>query len=105
MLGNLGEIAKLMSKAKDIKNSMKTFKEELSTLEFSATAAGGHVKVTISGDFVVKSIEIAPEAKTADCDLAAEIKEALNSAVVAAKMTIQSKMSEISGGLDLPGLF
>jgi DNA-binding protein YbaB len=40
-----------------------------------------------------------------DCDLAAEVKEALNSAVVAAKMTIQSKMSEISGGLDLPGLF
>ena len=105
MFGNLGEMAKLMSKAKDIQNGMKKFKEELPTLEFSATAAGGRVKVTICGDFSVKSIEIAPEAKTADCDLAAEVKEALNSAVVAAKMTIQSKMSEISGGLDLPGLF
>ena len=39
MLGNLGEMAKLMSKAKDIQNGMKKFKEELPTLEFSATAA------------------------------------------------------------------
>ena len=104
MLGNLGEMAKLMSKAKDIQNGMKKFKEELPRLEFSATASGGRVKVTVAGDFTVKSIEIAPEAKTAECDLAAEIKEAMNSAVVAAKMTIQSKMSEISGGIDLPGL-
>lgn len=105
MFGNLGEMAKLMSRAKDIQNGMKKFKEELPTLEFSATSAGGQVKVTIAGDFIVKAIEISPEALASGRDLAADIKEAANSAVVAAKMTIQSKMSELSGGIDLPGLF
>lgn len=103
MFGNLGEMAKMMSKVKDIQSGMKKFKEELPTLEFSATSAGGLVKVTIAGDFTVKSVEISPDA--AGCDLGAAVKEASNAAVIAAKMTIQSKMSEISGGIDLPGLF
>ena len=104
MLGNLGEMAKMMSRVKDIQNGIKKFREELPALEFSATAAGGRVKVTVSGDFTVKAIEIAPEA-AGDCAVAGEISEAVNSALAAAKMTIQSKMSEISGGIDLPGLF
>ncbi len=104
MLGNLGEMAKMMSRVKDIQNGIKKFKEELPKLEFSATAAGGTVKVTVSGDFTVKSVEIAPEA-AGNAALAGEITEAVNSALTAAKMTVQSKMSEISGGIDLPGLF
>lgn len=105
MFGNLGEMAKMMSKVKDIQSGIKKLKEDLPTLEFSATAAGGRVKATVSGDFQVKSIEIAPEAAGDTAALAAEVTEAVNSAVAAAKMTMQSKMSEISGGIDLPGLF
>ena len=105
MLGNLGEMAKMMSRVKDIKNGIEKFKEELPKLEFSATAAGGRVKVTVAGDFTVKSVEIAADAQIGNDVLAVEITEAVNSATMAAKMTIQSKMSEISGGIDLPGLF
>lgn len=105
MLGNLGEMAKMMSRVKDIQNGIKKFREELPGLEFSATASGGRVKVTVTGDFSVKSIEIAPDAQADGAVLAAEVTEAVNSAMAAAKMTIQSKMSEISGGIDLPGLF
>ena len=105
MFGNLGEMAKMMSKVRDIQSGIKKLKGELSTLEFSATSAGGLVKATVSGDFTVRSIEIAPAALTSDCNVAAAVTEAVNSAVAAAKMTIQTKMAEISGGVDLPGLF
>ncbi|MBQ9501162.1 MAG: YbaB/EbfC family nucleoid-associated protein [Lentisphaeria bacterium] len=105
MFGNLGEMAKMMSKVKDIQSGIKKLKSELGTLEFSATSAGGRVKATVSGDFVVKSIEIAPEALKEGCDVSSAVTEAVNSAVAAAKMTIQTKMTEISGGIDLPGLF
>ena len=105
MFGNLGELAKMMSRVKDIQSGIKQFKEEQPKLEFSATAAGGNVKVTVSGDFVVKSIEISPEANLSGDELARQITEAANSALIAAKMTVQSKITEISGGIDLPGLF
>ena len=105
MLGNLGEMAKMMSRVKDIQNGIKQFKEELPKLEFSATAAGGNVKVTVSGDFTVKNVEISSGALASGEDLAPQITEAFNSALAAAKMTVQTKMTEISGGIDLPGLF
>ena len=72
MFGNLAEMAKLMSKAKDIQANLKKFKEEMPTMEFSASSAGNLVKVTVSGDFMVKGVEIAPDANLN----AAELQEA-----------------------------
>ena len=37
MFGNLGEMAKMLGKAKEIQSEMKRFKEEMPNLEFSAT--------------------------------------------------------------------
>ena len=62
MFGNLAEMAKMMSKAKEIQANLKTFKEELPTMEFSATSPGSQVKITVSGDFRVKKVELSEEA-------------------------------------------
>ncbi|MBR2374077.1 MAG: YbaB/EbfC family nucleoid-associated protein [Lentisphaeria bacterium] len=105
MFGNLGEMAKLMGRAKEIQNEMKRFKEEMPNLEFSATGMNGQIKVTVSGDFAVKSVEIASGAGNS-AELAAEIQRAVNTALYSAKQNVQQRMSEITGGLglDLPGL-
>ena len=105
MFGNLGEMAKLMGRAKEIQNEMKRFKEEMPNLEFSATGMNGAIKVVVTGDFSVKSIEIAPGAGSAP-ELAVEVQRAVNTALFSAKQNIQQRMSEITGGigLDLPGL-
>jgi len=105
MLGNLGDMMKLMGRAKEIQEEMKRFREELPTLEFSATGMSGLVKVTVSGDFAVKEIVIAPEAGTRS-DLAAELQRAVNTALFSAKQNVQQRMNEITGGLglDVPGL-
>lgn len=105
MFGNLGEMAKLMGRAKEIQNEMKRFKEEMPNLEFSATGMNGAIKVVVTGDFAVKQIEIAPGAGNAP-ELALEIQRAVNTAIFSAKQNIQQRMNEITGGLgiDLPGL-
>ena len=105
MFGNLGEMAKMLGKAKEIQSEMKRFKEEMPNLEFSATGMNGAIKVVVSGDFAVKQIEIAPGAGNAP-ELAMEIQRAVNTALFSAKQNVQQRMQEITGGIgiDLPGL-
>ena len=107
MFGNLAEMAKMMSKAKEIQANLKTFKEELPTMEFSATSPGSQVKITVSGDFRVKKVELSEEALKDRELLEDQILVATNSAVAAAKAAAQEKMNEITGGLglNLSGIF
>jgi len=103
MFGNFAEIAKLMGRAKEIQEGIKQMKQELPKLEFSSTALGGQIKVTVSGDLQVKAVEIAPGAGSAP-DFAVELQTAINSALFAAKQDAQQRMSAITGGIDLSGL-
>ncbi len=107
MFGNLAEMAKLMSKAKDIQSNLKKFKEELPTMEFSASSPGSQVRVTVTGDFRIKKIELTDEALQDRASLEEQILMATNSALIAAKAAAQEKMGEVTGGLglDLPGIF
>lgn len=107
MFGNLGELAKMMSKAKDIQANLKKFKEEMPTMEFSASSPGNQVRVTVSGDFRIKEIALTDEALKDREQLEEQIRLAVNSAIAAAKASAQEKMNEVTGGLgvDLPGIF
>ncbi len=105
MFSNLGEMAKLMQKAKEMKNNVARLKEELANSEYSAAAPGGQVVAVATGDFRLKRITVLPAA-TVDQELLEEqILAAVNNAMDAAKKAAQSKMSELTGGLNLPGLF
>lgn len=105
MFGNLGEMAKMMQKAKDIQKNMKAMKEEMASAEFTGAAPGNVVSATASGDFRIKSITITGDAP-ADRELLADlIHVAVNNALDASRGAMQQKMTEITGGLNLPGLF
>ena len=99
MLGNLGEMAKMFSRIKEIQRGMKEYREEMPRLEFSAASTDGSVTATVSGDMVVKRIDFAsaPAKKSA-------IIEAVNAANELAKIALRDKMKELSGGMDLPDL-
>ncbi len=100
MFGNLGELASLMGRVKEIQSNVKQLKAELPTLEFTATPASGNVTATVNGEFRLVKLEFAPGATPG----AAEVAEAVNSAVESAKLTIAEKMKAATGGIDLPGL-
>lgn len=105
MFGNLGEMAKLMQKAKTIQQDMQKMKAEMAESEFEGTAPGGQVRAVVSGDFQLKKLTIAPEAMNDRELLEDQVMCAVRTAIDAAKAAMQLKMNEISGGLNLPGLF
>ncbi len=99
MFGNLGEMAKLMQMAKELPKRIKEIKAEMALMEYTATSPCGGVRATVSGDFMVKSIELDG---TAD---GAVVRDTVNTAISMAKAGAQAKMSEVSGGMDLPDIF
>lgn len=104
MLGNLAEMAKLFSRAKDIQKNVKELREELPRMEFSATSANGAVTAVLTGDLLVKRLEFAPGADPVTAKAA--VIEAVNAAGALAKLALRDRMKEITGGLDLdlPGM-
>lgn len=105
MFGNLAEMAGLMKKAKDLQNNLKNIRAELAEAEVTAESGSGKVQVVATCDNRIKKIIISP-----DCAGDVEILEdlvaaAVNNALDKVKLNTQSKMADLTGGLNIPGLF
>ena len=57
-----GQIAGLMKQAQQMQEKMKVAQEQLAALEVTGQAAGGLVKVSISGKYEMKRVQIDPAA-------------------------------------------
>jgi len=106
MFGKLGDMANMLQKAQEMQKKMVAVQEEISQLEVKGESAGGLAEAVVSGDFTVKRIIIKNEcAKTADPEIIQEhVMAAVNSAIAKLKLKSKEKMSEVTGGIDLPGL-
>ena len=62
-MGGFGgmNINQLMKEAKKMQADLEKSQEELGSKEFNATAGGGAIEVTVSGDKKLKNISIDPE--------------------------------------------
>ena len=102
-----GGISELMKQAHRIQGKLEKVKEELKEETWTAEAAGGKIKVTISGEREVTGLEIAPE--LIDPDDLETLQDAVISGVNAAITLCDEKVNEatekVSGGLNIPGLF
>lgn len=105
MFGNLGEMANMMKKAKDIKNNLKSTQEAIAAAEYTGRSSDGDVEVLISGDMTVKRVFIRPDSTENTAVLESLVIVAFNDALGKAKLAAQEKMKELTGGLDIPGLF
>ncbi|MBQ9789525.1 MAG: YbaB/EbfC family nucleoid-associated protein [Lentisphaeria bacterium] len=105
MFGNLGDLAKLMQQAKDIKKNMAKMREELAVARYSAIDANNLVRVTVSGEFTVTEVELLSNNLDGDARMLTKvIQEATNNALYAARNAAAEKMKELTGGVDLGGL-
>ena len=97
----------LARQAQKMQEAMETATAELEAKEYSATAGGGAVKVTVTGKMEVKAIDIRPEViDPEDAEMLSDlIIAATNEALRAAAQEKEETMSALSGGLNLPGLF
>ncbi len=62
-MGGFGgmNLNQLMKEAKKMQADIEKSQEELGNKEFSATAGGGAIEVTVSGNKVIKTMTIKPE--------------------------------------------
>ena len=83
---------------------LQKIQEELETLTVTGTAGGGAVRVVMTGKQAVESVEIEPEAAE-DVELLQDmLVGAFNDAATKAQEMAASKMSVITGGMNIPGL-
>ena len=105
-LGGLGDMGNMMKHALELKSNMEKLKEALANERIEAAAGGGMVTVVMTGKQEVISIKIDPEIITPDDPEMLEtlVAAAVNEANRKAQELVKAKMSELTGGIDIPGI-
>lgn len=105
--GGAANIQQLARQAQKMQEEMEAVTEELEAKEYSATSGGDAVKATVNGKMEVKSIEIKPEViDPDDAEMLGDlVTAAVNEALRAATAEKEEKMSALSGGMNIPGMF
>ena len=94
----------MMRQAQRMQAQLAKIQEELETMTVEGSAGGGVVKVVMTGKQVVESVAIEPEA-VEDVDLLQDlVAAAFNDATEKTQQLAASKMSVITGGMNIPGL-
>ena len=97
---------RMMRQAQQLQRKMAELQEELETATVEATAGGGVVTVVVTGKLTLESIEIDPEVVSPeDVDILQDlIAAAVNEGLSNAQEMVSSRMGELTGGLNIPGL-
>lgn len=97
-------MAKMMQQAQKMQEKMGKLQEDMLTLEVQGASGGGMVKVTMNGKGELRGIKIDPAiVDPQDVEVLEDlIVAAANDAKAKAEQEMQTKMAEITGGLQLP---
>lgn len=97
---------RMIRQAQQLQKRMAELQEELESATVEATAGGGVVRVVVSGKMTIESITIDPEVVSPDdVDILEDlVTAAVNEGLAKAQEMANSKMSELTGGLNIPGL-
>ncbi|RRF97952.1 MAG: YbaB/EbfC family nucleoid-associated protein [Coriobacteriaceae bacterium] len=101
------DMNEIMKQARQMQEQLASAEDSLKDKEVTASAGGGTVKVTATGDMKITSITIDPEVlKDGDVELLQDmIMAAVNDALASAQELATSKLGDITGGLNIPGMF
>ena len=97
---------RMMRQAQQLQRKMAQLQEELESATVEATAGGGVVTVVVTGKMTVESIVIDPDVVSPDdVDILQDlVTAAVNEGLNKAQEMVSSRMSELTGGLNIPGL-
>jgi hypothetical protein len=102
----MGNIGNMVKQAMELKNNMEELKESLASETIEASSGGGMVNVIMNGKMEVLSLKIDPVvAEGGDREMMETlIMAAVNEGVRKAQELVKEKMTEMTGGIDIPGL-
>ena len=105
--GGPGNMQQMLKQAQKMQADMQNLQADLEQREYTATAGGGLVEVTVDGKHTVKAVKINPDAvDTDDIEMLEDfITIAVNEAIGKAIAESDEEMGAITGGLNMPGMF
>ena len=100
----IGDLMGMMKQAKELQDRMEAMQQEVAALEVEGGAGGGLVTVIMNGKGEMKAIRIDRSLMKAEEGEIVEdlIVAACNDARAKAEALLAEKMSEMTGGLQLP---
>lgn len=103
----MANFGKLMKQAQEMQAKMAKMQEELAAMEFEASSGGGMVTVRMNGQQEVLSVSIEEEVfAEGDREMLEDlIVAALNEAREKSSEAARAHMAQITGGMNIPGLF
>ncbi|MDH7478388.1 MAG: YbaB/EbfC family nucleoid-associated protein [Syntrophomonadaceae bacterium] len=102
-----GDMSKVMKQVQKMQQDLAKLQDSLKEMTVEASSGGGVVKVVCSGKQEVKSIKINPEAiDLEDLEMLEDlVLTAVNEALRKSQELQAEQMSQITGGIKVPGLF
>ncbi len=106
MGGGPGNMQAMLRQAQKMQEDAAALQQELEQTVYTATAGGGAVSASVNGkheltDLVIDKDVIDPD----DAEMLADlVKAAVNEAVRKAAADAEQRMSQVTGGLNIPGL-
>ena len=96
----------MMRQVQKMQEEIRAKQEELENREYTGTASGEMVTVTMTGKHAITSVKIKPEAVDPDDIEMLEdlIAAAVGSAVAAVDKDSDEEMARMTGGMNIPGI-
>ena len=99
-------VGKLLKQAQKMQKKMEEAQELLSKEIMEVSGGGGAVTVKINGQGEFQELSLDPDFLKEDADFVSEaILQAIRDASEKAKKRSEESMTDLSGGLQMPGLF
>ncbi len=96
----------LMARVQRMQEEMERVQAELAEQEIEVTAGGGAIRVIITGEQVVRRIELDPDVvDPEDVEMLQDLLvAAVNQAIERSQALASERLGALTGGLSLPGL-
>ena len=97
---------KMIKQAQQLQRRMAELQEELESATVEATSGGGVVTVVVTGKMTLESLQIDQEVVSPeDVEMLQDlVLAAVNEGLSKAQDMVSSRMSALTGGLNIPGL-
>ena len=95
----------MMRQVQKMQDDIRAKQEELEAKEYTGTASGEMVTVTMNGKHEITAVKIKPEAVDPDIEMLEDlVAAAVNATVKQVDETAEAEMGKLTGGLNIPGL-
>jgi DNA-binding YbaB/EbfC family protein len=100
---NKNALGQMMRQAQQMQENVKRVQDEIARMEVSGESGAGMVKVTLTGKYQARKVEINPAALQEDKEFLEDlVAAAINDAAQKVEEASTQKMAAVTAGLQLP---